>query len=241
MSATPRRSTCTSSGCAPRSRRTPPSPAGSPRSGGWATSTRRSPSPRAPEPPTVWGVGDQPPTGWVPLRDPGWRGAVRKGLSTGLGRNEQQQAFYRLALTHALAAAGDAIVTVSLAGTIFFTTSLNGARPKLVLSLLLTMAPFAVVAPFLGPAIDRSRGGRRLMIVASAAGRAVVCLYMATVIHGLMLYPCALAILVLSKGYSVAKSALVPATVANPAQFVRAGGRLAVIATIGGLVASLPA
>ena len=170
----------------------------------------------------------------MPLREQGWR-ALR------LPRGEKEQAFYRLAVTHALAAAGDAIVTVSLAGSIFFTTSLNGARPKLVLSLLLTMAPFAVVAPFLGPAIDRSRGGRRLMIFASAVGRAIVCLYMATVVHGLMLYPCALAVLILSKAYSVAKSALVPATVDNPAQFVKANGRLAIIATISGLLAGVPA
>jgi len=158
-----------------------------------------------------------------------------------LPRGDKQEAFFRLALAHAQSAAGDAMVTVSLAGTIFFTTSLNQARPKLVLSLLLTLAPFAVVAPFLGPAIDRSRGGRRLMIVASAAGRAVVCLYMATVVHSLMLYPCALAILILSKTHAVAKSALVPATVDSPAEYVRAGGRLAVIATVAGLLGALPA
>ena len=184
--------------------------------------------------PNLCGVADRPSTGWVPLREPGWR-ALRPP------KGDREQAFYRLAVTHALAAAGDAMVTVSLAGSIFFTTSLNGARPKLILSLLLTMAPFAVVAPFLGPAIDRSRGGRRAMIVASAAGRSAVCLYMATVVHGLMLYPCALAILILSKGYSVAKSALVPATVDGPAQFVKAGGRLAIIATVSGLVGGLPA
>ena len=68
----------------------------------------------------------QPSTGWAPLRDAGWRAAALRGGAT---RGEQQEAFYRLAVTHALAAAGDAIVTVSLAGSIFFTTSLNGARP----------------------------------------------------------------------------------------------------------------
>jgi hypothetical protein len=97
------------------------------------------------------------------------------------------------------------------------------------------------VAPFLGPAIDRSRGGRRIMIVASAAGRAVVCLYMATVVHGLMLYPCALGILVLSKAHAVAKSALVPATVDNPSEYVKAGGRLAIVATVAGFAGALPA
>ncbi len=181
-------------------------------------------------------------SGWTPLRAPSGGGAPGIiGRRLAVPRNGKEEAFLRLALTHGLVAAGDAMVTVSLAGSIFFTTSLNGARPKLVLSLLLTMAPFAVVAPFLGPAIDRSRGGRRLMIVASAVGRAVVCLYMATVVHGLMLYPCALAILILSKAHSVAKSALVPATVDSPAEFVKANGRLAIVASVAGLVAAAPA
>ena len=35
------------------------------------------------------------------------------------------------------------------------------------------MAPFAVVAPFLGPIIDRTRGGRRMMVLVSAVGRAL--------------------------------------------------------------------
>ncbi len=178
---------------------------------------------------------DVTPTGWTPLR------AAARASRAVLPRSDKEEAFFRLALTHAQVAAGDAMVTVSLAGTIFFTTSLNGARPRLVLSLLLTMAPFAVVAPFLGPAIDRSRGGRRLMIIGSAAGRAVVCLYMATVVHSVLLYPCALVVLILSKAHAVAKSALVPATVHSPAEFVKAGGRLAIIATVAGFLGAVPA
>src|SRR6202040_1551481 len=86
-----------------------------------------------------------------------------------------------------------------------------------------------------------SRGGRRLMIVASAAGRAVVCLFIATVAHRQLLYPCAVAILILSKAHSVAKSALVPATVDTPAEFVKAGGRLAIVGSVAGLLGAIPA
>src|SRR5207245_9735656 len=52
---------------------------------------------------------------------------------------------------HALQAAGDAVVAVALAGTIFFGASTSQARGRVALYLLVTMAPFAVVAPFLGP------------------------------------------------------------------------------------------
>jgi hypothetical protein len=72
------------------------------------------------------------------------------------------------------------------------------------------MGPFAVVAPALGPVIDRSRGARRAMVVASALGRAVLCPFLARDIHSLLLFPEAFAMLVLSKVYLVTKGALVP-------------------------------
>ena len=75
--------------------------------------------------------------------------------------------------------AGDVFITVSLAGSLFFDVGVGAARPKVVLYLLLTMAPFAVVAPVIGPFLDRTRGGRRLMVALSMAGRAALCLLMA--------------------------------------------------------------
>ena len=44
----------------------------------------------------------------------------------------------------AIGGAGDAFVAVALAGTIFFSTSVTEARGRVVLFLLVTMAPFAV-------------------------------------------------------------------------------------------------
>ncbi|HVM08209.1 MAG TPA: MFS transporter [Acidimicrobiales bacterium] len=148
--------------------------------------------------------------------------------------------FTRLARTHALAMAGDALVTLALAGSLFFSISPTAARGRVILSLVLTMAPFAVVAPFLGPLIDRSRAGRRFMIVATAIGRAVACVFMARVLDGLLLFPAAFTVLVLSKAYSVSKSAVVPAVVDDEELLVRANSKLVVAGVAAGFVASVP-
>ncbi len=123
---------------------------------------------------------------------------------------DQRRPFGRLALTHVLMTAGDTMFAVSLAGSLFFSISPTAAKDKVLLYLLLTMGPFAVVAPALGPLIDRSRGARRAMVVASALGRAVLCPFVARDIHSLLLFPEAFVMLVLSKVYLVTKGALVP-------------------------------
>jgi MFS family permease len=146
--------------------------------------------------------------------------------------------FARLALAHAVGLAGDVFVTVSLAGTLFFDVGVGAARPKVLLYLILTMAPFAVVAPVLGPFLDRTRGGRRLMVAGAMAGRAVICLLMANQINSPLLYPLAFGALVLSKGQSIAKSALVPAVVDSHEELVLANSRLAIISVVGATIAA---
>jgi len=146
--------------------------------------------------------------------------------------------FARLALAHAVGMAGDVFITVSLAGSLFFDVGVGAARPKVLLYLLLTMTPFAIVAPVLGPLLDRTRGGRRMMVAAAMGGRAVLCLLMATNIDSPLLYPLAFGALVLSKGQSVAKSALVPAVVDSEEELVLANSRLAIIAVLAATVAA---
>jgi MFS family permease len=141
---------------------------------------------------------------------------------------------------------GDACLTVSLAGSIFFQSPTSAARGKIFLFLLLTMAPFAIVAPVLGPALDRSKGGRRMLMILAAAGRALLCIGMAQYIskpapQGLLVYPLAFGVLVLGKGAQVAKSALVPALVRNDAELVNANSRIALVSVIGAMVGGLPA
>lgn len=154
--------------------------------------------------------------------------------------------FARLVYAHAVSVCGDACLTVSMAGSLFFQSPTSAAREKVLLYLLVTMAPFAVVAPVLGPALDRSKGGRRMLVILAAAGRALLCVFMAMYIskpapEGLLVYPLAFGVLILAKGHSIAKSALVPALVTNDAELVNANSRLALVSVIGAAVGGIPA
>lgn len=149
--------------------------------------------------------------------------------------------FRRLAMVHAVSAIGDASLTVAMAGSLFFTLNPGESRPKVLLYLLVTVAPFALVAPVIGPALDRTRGGRRTLIAFGLAGRAVLCFLMAWHLDGLLLFPLAFLFLVLAKGHTVAKSALVPMVIDGEEELFRANSRLALIGVGGAAVGGLPA
>lgn len=144
--------------------------------------------------------------------------------------------FVRLVQTHLLSAAGDALVAVALAGSIFFSEDPNTARERVALSLVMTMAPFAVVAPFIGPAIDRVPGGRKLVLMAAAGCRAILCLLMASSLDSVALYPIAFLSLVFSKTHAVAKSAAVPEIVEDQTLLVKANSILAVSAVVSSFI-----
>jgi MFS family permease len=146
-----------------------------------------------------------------------------------------------MARTHALMVAGDAVMAVALAGSLFFSISPDVARGRVLLFLAITIAPFAVVAPLVGPAIDRMPGGRRLVVQAVALSRAVVALLMAFNIDSLLLFPLAFAALVLQKTYQVSKSALVPTVVRSDAELVEANSKLGIISGVVGFAVALPA
>ena len=144
--------------------------------------------------------------------------------------------FQRLARVHAAATATDAVIAVALAGSIFFSISPDAARDRLALYLALTVAPFAVVTPLIGPVIDRMPGGRRAMILVTNLGRLVVALLMIRHLDTLWLFPEAFALLVLQKSYAVAKSAVVPRYVTSKINLVQANSRLALISAVMSLV-----
>jgi MFS family permease len=148
--------------------------------------------------------------------------------------------FARLAVTHAFSAAGDTLIALALAGSLFFSISPDAARTQVALYLVLTMAPFAVVAPLIGPWIDRQEGGRRSMVLLSTAGRAGICLMMALSLDGLLLFPLAFGALVLGKSYQIARVSLVPGLVRNESQLVEANSKLTLISGIAGFVAAAP-
>jgi len=151
---------------------------------------------------------------------------------------DQSQPFGRLALVHSVFSTGTTLVTISLAGTLFFTISPEAAKGKVVLYLLLTITPFAVVAPALSPLLDRGSYARRASMAVASVGSAVLVLLMAADIRGLLLFPEAFGVLVLSKLYLVAKAALVPSMTETEDDLASANAKLAVLATLAGFVAS---
>lgn len=149
--------------------------------------------------------------------------------------------FSRLAVTQFAAMSAEAFVTIALAGTLFFTVSPDAARPRVVLFLVLTMTPFAIVAPVLGPLLDRAGHGRRFFVVFTCAGRAILAWLMAAHRNNVLLYPEAFGILVLSKGYSITKSSIVPAVVDDDELLVQANSRLSLISVLASFAGALPA
>jgi hypothetical protein len=173
-------------------------------------------------------VGDQ--QGWGPLSPPDERTRV-----------VVTPAFTRLARVHALSAAADALFATALAGSLFFSIPVGEARTKVFAYLAGAMAPFTVLSPLIGPAIDRVVGGRRLMVIVSLGLRAVFAFLLITTFDDLAVFlPLAFGILVLQKGYSVARSALVPTTVASDDELVRANSKLSVLSGVMGFVAAGP-
>lgn len=171
--------------------------------------------------------------GWQPLSKPQRAGGGAVSLLA--------TPFTRLARVHALSVATDTLIATSLAGSLFFSIPTGAARGRVALYLALTMAPFAFVAPLIGPAIDRLRGGRRLMVIIAASSRAVVCVFMAQHVNDLFLFPSAFLVLVLGKAYGIAKAALVPTVVASDAELVSANSRLSLLSGVIGFVVAGPA
>src|SRR4249919_3279903 len=66
--------------------------------------------------------------------------------------------FRRLATVHALLASGDCAMAAVLVGSVFI-SSPDAARIKVLLFQLISVAPFAIVAPLVGPTVDRMPGG----------------------------------------------------------------------------------
>ena len=161
---------------------------------------------------------------------------------------DQSNPVGRLSLVQICMSAGATLVTISLAGSLFFSISPNEAKSKVLFYLVFTLAPFAVVSPLLGPLIDKSRGARRAMVVIAAVGQAVICPFMARDVHSLLLFPEAFLILVFSKLYIVTRGALVPEISAlsvpdasgQQAGYATLNARLTLLGTLAGFAISLP-
>lgn len=161
-----------------------------------------------------------------------WLGRqVRHARTLGAGG---EVGMMRLLDLHAASCAGDTLVTLGLAGTIFFAVPTEEARGRVALYLLATMAPFALLAPVIGPLLDHFRHGRRWALAATMLGRAFLAWLISDYINGIGLYPAAFGVLVLSRAYGVARSAAVPRLLPAGLGLSEAGARASVYGTIAG-------
>jgi hypothetical protein len=160
-------------------------------------------------------------------RAAGAQGAEKSGLN-------------RLIELHACNAAGDAAFAIALAGTIFFSGATSEQRGPVLLFLGLTMLPFAVVAPLIGPFLDRFHHGRRWAIGSTFAVRAFLCWVIAGAVttDSLWFYPAALGVLISSKGYGVAKAAAVPRLLPPEITLVKANGRVSLAGVVGAAISA---
>lgn len=141
----------------------------------------------------------------------------------------------------------DAAMAVALANTLFFAAATGESKVNVGLYLALTIAPFALIAPLIGPLLDRLQHGRRLAMAATFGLRAVLALLIIVnsswdpVTHQLqykpwILYPCALGLMVLSKSFGVLKSAVAPRVLPPSIDLVRVNSRLTMFGLIFGTI-----
>jgi MFS family permease len=138
----------------------------------------------------------------------------------------------------------DSAMAVALANTLFFAAASGESKSKVALYLLITIAPFAVIAPLIGPALDRLQHGRRVALAMSFALRTALAVVLIINYDGAtgsfpswVLYPCALAMMVFSKSFSVLRSAVTPRVMPPTIDLVRVNSRLTMFGLLGGTIA----
>ncbi|MGW5240874.1 MFS transporter [Monashia sp. NPDC004114] len=144
----------------------------------------------------------------------------------------------RVTELHATNTVGDTVMALALAGTLFFNPQTAQARSQVAMFLLLTMVPFALVAPLIGPLLDRFSHGRRWAIGTTMAVRAFLCWVLAEAIgnHSGWVFPAALGCLVASRAYTISRAAAVPRVVPAGTTLVRANSRNSMAGVVGAVI-----
>jgi len=182
-------------------------------------------------------------TGPTPAeRPPRMRRAVRSSSKAVVDRlrtafSSRGAGFRHLAESHAGAVAGDTLVAMALAGTLFFSVPSTEARQNVALYLLLTLAPFAVLGPFLAGVYDRFPGAYRRGLSWSAAGRIVIALAMIVFVDDVILFPLAFALLVLSRFHGISRSSVLPVVVERVDELLTGNAQLARLGFVGAALA----
>src|SRR5215472_6602193 len=173
------------------------------------------------------------------------RGASRfvHRLSGASGAN--RTGFSHLLELTAAGGIGDAFVAIALAGSLFFSASVGEARSRAAVALLVTIAPYAILAPLIGPLLDRIRQGNKFILTGTLLARALLCWGMSGAAEHkdtLTLLPAAFGILVLQKAYVVTRAAVTPRLLPPRLTLVSANARsnmASLLATSVGAVVAL--
>src|ERR687893_2407583 len=204
-----------------------------------------SPPGPAPQPP---GVGHpQLPRKITVTRVVAWRGrqlvrsAVRMFRSATTADGAGTSGLSSLTYATMMNYAADAAIAVALANTLFFAAATAESRGNVALYLLITVAPFAVVAPVIGPLLDRVQHGRRVAMALSFAGRTFLLVVMATHVNDWLLYPAALGFMVLTRSFGVLKAAVTPRLLPPQITLVKVNSRLTVFGLVAGGVSGAAA
>ncbi|MEE9297684.1 MAG: hypothetical protein V3V29_01435 [Acidimicrobiia bacterium] len=176
-----------------------------------------------------------------PIQQPPRRGLARRTARATFRKvdavfSRNGPAFKQLAVSWAGNVAGDTLVAVGLAGTLFFSVPSSEARQEVAFFLLLTIAPFAIVTPLVGGLFSRFRGIYRMTLTLSSLLRTAVAIVMMFGLTTIWLYPLAFGMLVLSRLYGISKSSLLPVSLPQPVALVSANALLARIAILAGAV-----
>lgn len=145
--------------------------------------------------------------------------------------------FRRLAQSHAGGVAGDTLVAMALAGSLFFSVPSTEARQNVALYLLITLAPFALIGPFLGGVFERFPGAYRGGLVVSSGLRAGTAVVMAMWLDSLLLFPLAFLLLALSRFHGISRSSVVPVVLDDAHGLVAANAQLARIGILASALA----
>lgn len=168
------------------------------------------------------------------------RTTVHRARQAANAEGADRSGLNRLIELHVCNAAGDTAVAIALAGTIFFSGATSEARTQVALFLVLTMVPFAIVAPLIGPFLDRFSHGRRWAIGATFAIRAFLCWVLAglVAVESMWMYPAALGVLVSSKAYGVTRASAIPRLKPEGMELPKANGRVSLAGVVGASVSA---
>ena len=158
-----------------------------------------------------------------------WRGVRRLTHARGAG----ESGLARVIELHLVASFADTLIVTALATTIFFAVPTGQARGRVATSLLVTMVPFVLMAPVVGPLLDRVRAGRRYALATTTVVRAFLAWVMAGAVGGaggsaaaFSLYPAAFGFLVCQKAYIVTRAAALPRVLPPETGLVAANSRI---------------